>query len=489
MKKMKKIFAFLIAMVMVVGMSTSVFAATLATGTAGEDKTITITPPTGTDASATNTYTVYKVFAADSDGTSISYKSLDGTVPAGFVVDDAWNVYLGELSDEKTGTQGELEIKIGGATKYIVPSTATELTEEQIAAIASYTGKVEVGTVTITGANASTVAVPDYGYYYITTTSGSVVSINSTNKSAAVQDKNTVPPLDKKAKQAQDPTYMEVDAEGHNAIAQVGKVIPFEATITVEKGAKNYVFHDKMTTGLEYQNDVAVSANPEVTNITNWYTIKSTPDTGDTITITFADGIPKDTVITITYSAKVTSDALSVNPATNTASVTYGDNNSNNKTPDVPVNVYNAKLTVTKKDGNNQPLAGAGFVIKNSENQYYKLENNVVTWVEDIDDATEKKSDGNGAVPAFTGLGNGTYTLVEKTVPSGYNKAADEEFEIAGNDYTASNLEQTKTAINNKGSVLPSTGGIGTTIFYAIGAVLVIGAGIVLVTRRRMNVQ
>lgn len=66
-----------------------------------------------------------------------------------------------------------------------------------------------------------------------------------------------------------------------------------------------------MTTGLEYQNNAAVSANPEVTTITNWYTIKSTPDTGDTITITFADGIPKDTVITITYSAKVTSDALS----------------------------------------------------------------------------------------------------------------------------------------------------------------------------------
>ena len=258
---------------------------------------------------------------------------------------------------------------------------------------------------------------------------------------------------------------------------------------TVEKGAKNYVFHDTMTTGLEYQNNAAVSANPEVTTITNWYTIKSTPDTGDTITITFADGIPKDTVITITYSAKVTSDAHSVNPATNTASVTYGDDNSNNKTPDVPVNAYNAKLTVTKKDGKDQPLAGAGFVIKNSENKYYKLDNNVVTWVEDIADATEQTSGSYGAVPAFTGLGNGTYTLVEKTVPSGYNKAADEAFTIAGNDYTASNLEQTKTAINNQGSVLPSTGGIGTTIFYAIGAVLVIGAGIVLVTRCRMNVQ
>lgn len=501
MKKMKKIFALLIAMVMVLGMSTSVFAAELPEGTAGGDKTITITPPTGVDASATNTYTVYKVFDADSNGTAISYKSLDGTAPAGFVVDDAQNVYLGTATDTASGATGEITIKVGGETKYIVPSAASELTEAQIAAIKNYTGKVEVGTVIITGTTAKTVTVPDYGYYYVTTTSGSVVSIDSTNKSADIKDKNTVPVLDKKAKQAQDPTYMEIDSAGHNAIAQVGKVVPFEATITVGKGAKNYVFHDTMTAGLAYQNDVAVTANPAVT-IENWYTVKSTPDEGDTITITFADGIPENTVITITYSAKVTSDALTVKPAKNTATVTYGDNNTHNKTPDVPVNVYNAKFTVTKKDGNDEALAGAGFVVKNASNAYYKLTttNGVseVTWYtlaegETLEAAiaankiTEYTSNAQGAVTAFTGLGNGTYTLVESTVPSGYNKAADSTFTIAGNDYTTANLEQATTVVNNSGSVLPSTGGMGTTIFYIIGAILVIGAGVVLVTRRRMN--
>ena len=139
------------------------------------------------------------------------------------------------------------------------------------------------------------------------------------------------------------------------------------------------------------------------------------------------------------------------------------------------------------------------FVIKNSEGKYYKLTTtttgegdatvttNAVSWVDSIDQATEYTSDAQGAVPAFTGLANGTYTLVEKTVPAGYNKAADQNFTVAENDYTATNLEQTATAINTAGSVLPSTGGIGTTIFYIIGAILVIGAGVVLVTRRRMN--
>ena len=102
---------------------------------------------------------------------------------------------------------------------------------------------------------------------------------------------------------------------------------------------------------------------------------------------------------------------------------------------------------------------------------------------------TEYTSDATGAVPAFTGLKDGTYTLVESTTPDGYNTAADYTFTIAGNNYTQTNLEQSTTVVNESGTELPSTGGIGTTIFYILGAILVIGAGVVLVTRRRMNVQ
>ena len=88
---------------------------------------------------------------------------------------------------------------------------------------------------------------------------------------------------------------------------------------------------------------------------------------------------------------------------------------------------------------------------------------------------------------AFTGLGKGKYTLVENTVPAGYNPAADEEFEVEADNFESLELELTADVINNKGAELPSTGGIGTTIFYIIGAILVVGAGVVLVTRRRMK--
>ena len=128
---------------------------------------------------------------------------------------------------------------------------------------------------------------------------------------------------------------------------------------------------------------------------------------------------------------------------------------------------------------------------------YYKVANNVVTWVAESDissartitGATIKESDDNGEL-SFEGLENGVYELYEVEAPSGYNKKDGvlATITVNGNDDTTyTDLVYDQTVENNAGSVLPSTGGIGTTIFYIIGAILVLGAGILLVTRRRMN--
>lgn len=114
----------------------------------------------------------------------------------------------------------------------------------------------------------------------------------------------------------------------------------------------------------------------------------------------------------------------------------------------------------------------------------------------------------------FSGIDAGVYKLVETTTPTGYNTLEDQIFTItatheleadnpkltaltgadgaeftmtaqkSGNDFTG---ELTADIENKQGAELPSTGGIGTTIFYILGAILVLGAGIVLVTRRRMS--
>ena len=491
MKKFKKILALLLAAAMIMTLDMAAFAA--GTGT------ITITPPTGVDTDATNTYKIYKVFDADGNGTNISYKLVSGktTAPAGFTVDKAGNV------------------------TYSGAATGSELTEADIAAIAAYVSESDlVATVTSTGTAAATASNLPNGFYYITTSTGTVVTIDSTNPDASVNDKNIIPELDKKAKQAQDPSYMELDANGKNAVAQVGKVIPFEATITVRKGAKGYIFHDVMDSGLEYQSDLKIKVDDvEIQNDTT--KVSTTPAAGDTITATFVDSSLKtieNKTIVITYSAKVTSAALQKDPAKNTATLNYGENNGYTTDEEI-VKVYNAKLSVNKKDGEGKPLAGAGFVIatevtadnadsddssqaavqegegsQEGESQeseasykYYKLVNGAVTWVDSIDQADVHTSGTDGTVPAFTGLGPASYVLIEKVVPSGYNKAADQTFPISGADYTAANLEQTANVTNQAGSVLPSTGGIGTTIFYIVGGILVIGAGIVLITRRRMD--
>ena len=452
MKSMKKLLAFALVLVMLTALGATAFAA----GTGS----ITITPPTNTASDATNSYNIYKVFDADGNGTAISYKLVSGktTAPAGFTVDAAGNVtYSG---------------------------SGSELTEADIAAIKAYVaGDTPVATATSTGTEAATATGLPNGYYYIETNTGTVVTIDSTNPNAEVIDKNTVPVVVKSA-------GTKYDAESLKAIAAVGTSQDFTAEITLGKGDYNLVFTDTMT-NMTYNGDAKVTVGgSEVAAGDSTFTI--TGAEGDaSFTITFKDayiaGLAENTKITINYSGKITSDGLSVDPAKNKATITYGENGGHDS--DHEVEVYNAKFTVTKKDGDGKALEGAGFVIKNADGKYYKLadDKKSISWVDSIDDATEYKSDSTGAVPAFTGLGVGTYTLEEKTVPAGYNKAEDSTFTIADKDYTSGNLEQTAEVTNKAGTELPSTGGIGTTLFYVIGSVLVLGAGVVLVTKRRVR--
>jgi len=461
MKNMKKIVALLLATVMVMAMSMSAFAAEEPTAPTGS---ITITVPSTQIAPTKDTvYKIYKVFDATvnaEDNTKVNYTLCDGDSlsdamkAAGFSVDTAGNV-----------------------------SGPDSLDADAIAAIAAYVTEADVVKTVTAAVGETSVTASDlpYGYYYITTTSGTVVTIDSNNNNPTVNDKNIIPKVVKSA-------GTEYDEASMAAIAAVGTDQPYTAQIDIGKGTKNLVFTDTMT-NQTYNGDAKVTVGgEEVAAGANTFSISGA--TGDaSFTITFVDsyiaGLADDTIITINYSGKITSDALSTDPATNTAKITSGEGN---ESTSEPVEVYNAKLTVTKQDGDEQPLADAGFVIANAEGKYYKLaeDKKSITWVESIDDATEYTSDASGAVPAFTGLGVGTYTLIEKTVPAGYNKADDQTFEIKDKDYTAANLEQTATVTNESGTELPSTGGIGTTMFYVVGSILVIGAVVVLISKRRM---
>ena len=518
MKHLRNVLALVLAAFVALVVAAPAFAAT-----------ITVTPPENTDASAKNTYTIYKVFDATvsaTDSSAISYTLPSGITqpPTGFSVDTAGNVTL-------TRTDGDL----------------TKLTDAEIAAIKAYIDANSIaGTnVTVTGTAPAEFGNLAAGYYYITTTTGTLVVVESNNSAVEVEDKNTVPSLTKEILEASGEVEI-IDELGKKAIAEVGTDVQFESVITVGKGMKDYKFYDTMDDGLKLNtNSITVTYSAKPAGY-----VEATPvadaDAG-TIVIEFNNGLAEGTTITINYSATVTNEALTYQPEKNTAYVKYGNGPTVAKTPEQQTETYSAKISVIKKDGQNTqstdddtPLAGAKFKLyrlvgsesyvaagdefdakatyytendgeytaadvtaetfaelkdslfvkeEGSTKEYYKLNAAAngnpatITWG---DTGDEHEADAQGNVPAFIGLNDGTYYLEESFTPAGYNTVDDVEVTIAGKDYTQSNLEQQKTVINNKGSVLPSTGGMGTTILYTIGGIMLVGGAIALVSKKRV---
>ncbi|WP_288806633.1 SpaA isopeptide-forming pilin-related protein, partial [uncultured Streptococcus sp.] len=167
--------------------------------------------------------------------------------------------------------------------------------------------------------------------------------------------------------------------------------------------------------------------------------------------------------------------------------------------------VFTYKVVVNKVDQDGAALPGAGFTL-------YKKVNGEWTAVKTIsaDEATAAENSDKKNIFTFSGLDDGDYKLSETTTPNGYNTIDDVEFTVtADHDITSDSpalnsvtgtgsLEFTSNTtagslttdvVNKKGSVLPSTGGMGTTILYVVGTILVLAAGILLVTKKRMDAK
>ena len=155
---------------------------------------------------------------------------------------------------------------------------------------------------------------------------------------------------------------------------------------------------------------------------------------------------------------------------------------------------YTYKFKLEKKDEKGNALEGAQFELyfgsdtSNSENalKFVQVEDGVYRY-DPTGTVTRIIPTGTDATAKIIGLDNASYTLKEVVVPKGYNKAADQGVSGLSRVDAEETSTTTVTIENLKGAELPSTGGMGTTIFYVVGAVLVIGAGVVLIARRRMN--
>ena len=465
MKTTKRILAMVLAVIMVMSLATTAFATMEGSLTGG---TITIT-----NAVDGNTYSAYQILYLE------SYDAGAGKYV--YKANSAWAEWL------KTQTQ-YVTIDGQGYVTWVNEASAADFAK---AAQTQLSGKTPDKTATATGGKA-TMTNLKLGYYLVDTTLGTLCSLDTTNPSVEMEEKNEVPTTTKEVKEDSTGEWGEAND------AAIGETVEFKANITVEKGAINYILHDTMSAGLTYQGVTGVKIGETAVAAKN-YTVKASGTCGCTFEVVFDNAyiatLAENTVITVYYTAVVNENAVIAEPGNpNKVQLSYGEKPTPDRTPEDTTITYVWEMPIFKYTGTNKtPLAGAKFSLYTNENctDVVKLtdKGNNVYKVDPNGTVTEITTDASGLFE-IEGLDSGVYYVKEIDAPAGYNKLADaisveitDEGEVKQNGEIVNRVE----IENNSGTELPSTGGMGTTMFYVFGAILLLGAAVLLITKRRVN--
>lgn len=502
-KAMKKLMAALLAVAMVCAMAIPAFAdSSSSTSTAAVTKYTIAAPANG------HTYEIYQIFTGDYDArqpsmlTNIKWGK-NGTGTAGDAVEQT---VLDALSKVASYTSDSDKLDV--IDKYVTLTNPLETI-------------VNGGSVEVVG-----------GYYLIKDKDGTVPSsaaytpyIVSVVGNVTIEPKsNEVPKFTKKLKDTNDTTGV-ITGWQDSADYDIGDKIPFRLQGTVSKDFDSYktyyyAFHDVEEKGLTFDPDsVEVHLGDENGTIipdTDYkvFTKKAgtTSDTDCTFEIVFDDlkkvtGVTAKSIITVTYESTLNTDAvLGKKGNVNTAQLEYSNNPRGNGTGTTPwdnVIVFTYKVVVNKVDQDNHSLVGAEFTLTKKLKDGTKV------------DMPMKIDTSNKALFTLSGLDDGDYTLTETVTPAHYNTISPITFTVNADHtitwgtesrediltslsgdtasgeitFTSSKTDGTLTTnvINNIGTTLPGTGGIGTTIFYVIGGGLMVAAAILLITKKRME--
>lgn len=476
MKHLKKLASFLLVLVMVLSVTTTAFAEE-----GGETTTkgsITIT-----NALKGETYNAYQILYLE------SYDAANNIYA--YKANSAWKEWL--------KTQNKyVAVNPQGYVTWVEGADAAAFAK---AAKAQLSGKTADGHVTPTADGSATISNLKLGYYLVDSTVGALCELNTTKPSVEIKDKNETPTIEKKVQEDSDEKWGDVND------ADIGQTVKFKSTISAKPGARNYVVHDKMDSHLKFDSVTSITAGSKTLTAGVDYTVVTTGLTdGCTFHIVFTEAylnsITADTDIVINYTAELTSDAVAGTGYVNETWLDYGDNQ---HTEHDTTTTYTWKLPIYKyhKDGaDEKPLPGAEFILyKGTEEnrEYAQVDNGKLTgWTKEKAKATTLVSDAEGKI-AVEGLDADTYYLEETKAPGGYNKLAGPVKVVISHTVTGEGAQMThtlkqdttdvdKVEIENKsGTELPSTGGIGTTIFYVLGSILVIGAVVLLIAKKRMS--
>ena len=281
---------------------------------------------------------------------------------------------------------------------------------------------------------------------------------------------------------------------GDSNTASIGDTIEYKIEVTIGKGAETYTLTDLLDESLTLDvNDISVTAP----NFTDFATVDTTATNDYTFKVVIEGSkLAEGTIVTITYSAVLNEKAKKVN--NNKATLVYGNNNKIEK----ETKTYTYEFDLIKTDSSNVLLDGAEFRLYDAATDGNEIKvilideaNHIYRVATKAENAAEAITVTDGKATIF-GLGNGTYYLEETKQPEGYNKLASRvevKVENADNKATTETADNVikyvrggVRVINYNGTVLPTTGGLGTTLFIAIGSLVALMAAVVLVTNKRM---
>lgn len=505
MKLIKKILAIMFAFMMVVGMGTKVNAEEGAQpGTKG---TITVS-----NVKEGHTYKLYKILNLESYSYDFG-KASEGNYSY-TLVGNAWDTFVKDNA-------GENNFFTITDDKYVTSNQGANAEALAKAAIEFAKGKnLEPQKTSTTDSNEDLVFKDlDLGYYLVDSSVGALCGLNTTNPTVTIQEKNDVPTVEKKVSNTANGNYSDSN------FANIGDTVYFQTSITAQPGAQNYVLHDTMSDGLTPNKDINIKfENGSSVIAAENYEINYGVEHNDsesnqttctfdiTFKETFCNTLTANEKIIVTYSATLNDKALIHQENVNKTQLSYGDNKKTNEDKTYTVTY---EIKVLKYSGTlNNKLKGATFKLYDSEVNEGKTvcKSDPIQLVKNGNDGqnyrralknednsfAEVTTTENGAF-SIQGLKPGTYYLEETAAPRGYNKLLnkikveiknDGTLIVDGKSSDDNNLPISQVNVENKtGTLLPSTGGMGTTMIYMAGAILVIASGIVLVSKKRSKAK